>query len=161
MRLLAIDPGPVESAYCVIADDLIPQQFDKVLNVDQIQRLRQFNPFDADRFVIEMIASYGMPVGVEVFETVLWIGRFAEAIYLNSGAEAELIRRKDVALHLCHSARANDANIAQALRDRFAPGQSNNGKGTKAEPGWFHGFKGDHWQAYALAVYAIDMAAVG
>jgi len=40
--------------------------------------------------------------------------------------------------------------------DRFAPGESNHGKGTKAEPGWFYGFAKDVWQATALAVYAAD-----
>ena len=52
--------------------------------------------------------------------------------------------------------RAKDANIRQALVDRFAPGQPNHGKGTKDEPGWFHGFRADVWQAYALAVLVAD-----
>jgi hypothetical protein len=55
--------------------------------------------------------------------------------------EAELVYRRDVKLHHCHSAKAKDANITQALIDRFAPGVPNRGKGTKAEPGWFYGFK--------------------
>ena len=42
------------------------------------------------------------------------------------------------------------------MYDRFAAGQPNRGKGTKANPGWFHGFAGDVWQAYALAVYIAD-----
>ena len=53
-------------------------------------------------------------------------------------------------------AKAKDSNIRQALVDRFAPGQPNYGKGTKAQPGWFYGFNADIWQAYALAVYAAD-----
>ena len=32
-----------------------------------------------DVVVIEKIESYGMAVGAEVFDTVLWAGRFAEA----------------------------------------------------------------------------------
>ena len=56
----------------------------------------------------------------------------------------------------CHGSRAKDTNIRQALVDRFAPGQPNHGKGTKAEPGWFYGFRADVWQAYALAVYVAD-----
>lgn len=33
----------------------------------------------------------------------------------------------------------------------------NHGKGTKANPGWFYGFRADVWQAHALAVYAADL----
>jgi hypothetical protein len=67
------------------------------------------------------------------------------------------VKRLAIKLHHCHDSRAKDSNIAQALVYRFAPGQPNRGKGTKAAPGWFHGFAADIWQAYALAVYAADV----
>jgi hypothetical protein len=85
----------------------------------------------------------------------VWIGRFAE----RSPVTPELVYRRDVKLHHCHSAKAKDANITQALIDRFAPGVPNKGKGTKAEPGWFYGFRADIWQSYALAVYVADTKA--
>lgn len=62
-----------------------------------------------------MIASYGMPVGKEVFETCVWIGKFAEA----SGMKESYIYRKDEKMNICHSMKAKDSNIRQALIDRF------------------------------------------
>ena len=99
-----------------------------------------------------MIASYGMPVGKEVFETCVWIGRFQQAAPIGMRLEY----RKDVKLHHCYSVKATDSNITQALIDRFACGVRNRGKGTKDDPGWFYGFRADIWQAYALAVYDTD-----
>jgi hypothetical protein len=152
--VLAIDPGPVESAYALIdAADRWPREVGKIPNAEVFPWLRDARQ-DGDTVAIEMVASYGMAVGREVFETCVWIGRFLEA----TGGAAELVYRRDVKLHHCHSAKAKDANITQALIDRFASGQPNRGKGTKAEPGWFHGFRADIWQAYALAVYVADTA---
>lgn len=160
-RLLAIDPGPVESAWIVIdATDCEPIAFGKEPNnVVRRHILTAPGEFEfVDHVVIEMVASYGMAVGAEVFGTCVWIGKFCEAVRGNwvPFTEPTLVMRNPVKLHLCHSARANDSNIRQALVDRFAPGEPNHGKGTKAAPGWFHGFHADIWQAYALAVYAAD-----
>lgn len=154
-RTLAIDPGNTESAYVVIEDDTRrPVTFGKIPN-DYLLGKMDMDPnvHFADRVVIEMVASYGMPVGADVFETCVWIGRFVE----RAPVEPVLQVRGPVKLHHCRSSKAKDSNIIQALVDRFAPGQPNRGKGTKAAPGFFYGFRADIWQAYALAVYAADM----
>lgn len=156
--LLAIDPGDTESAWVVIDMDTRrpiahgKQPNDYVLQYCHDHRVQA----TYQHIAIEMIASYGMPVGAEVFDTCVWIGRFTEALTFGGRTEPELVYRRSVKLHLCRSAAAKDSNITQALVDRFARGQSNFGKGTKAEPGWFHGFYKDIWAAYAVAVYAAD-----
>lgn len=159
MRILAIDPGSTESAYAVIDQaDRRPLDFGKIPNEQLLDQLADRDLGErVDHLVIEMIASYGMPVGREVFETCVWIGRFDMAAY---SVRTSLIYRQPVKVHHCHSSKASDANISQALKDRFAYGVPNHGKGTKAQPGWFYGFKADVWQAYALAVYVADITPV-
>jgi hypothetical protein len=157
MNTLAIDPGNTESAYVLIDGVRQPHEFAKLDNDDLLDCLRENITVQVDRAAIEMVASYGMAVGREVFETCVWIGRFAEALRW-AGVEVELVKRQPIKVHHCHSAKAKDSNVRQALVDRFAPGQPNHGKGTKAEPGWFYGFRADVWQAYALAVYVADEA---
>lgn len=74
-----------------------------------------------------MIASYGMAVGKEVFETCVWIGRFIEIARFKN-IEVEYIYRKDEKMNLCNSMKAKDSNIRQALIDRFGE------VGTKKNP---------------------------
>lgn len=160
--ILAIDPGNVESGYVVLREkDLKPLEFGKVKNeklLDDIQ-MDRFERLSVDESInhvaIEMIASYGMPVGVEVFETCVWIGKFMLALE-NQKLEPRFVYRQEEKLNLCKSTKANDATIKQALVDRFATGQKNYGKGTKKEPGFFYGFKADVWQAFAVAVTYYD-----
>lgn len=150
--LLGIDPGDKQSAYALI--NIETCNFLEVGKVDNDAIRWQAKEAHAHLMpvAIEMIASYGMLVGREVFETVLEIGRLVEI----TEGKATLVYRKEVTRHFCHSTRAGDSNIIRALVDIFAPGRPNFGKGTKAEPGWFYGFAGDIWQAYAVAVYAAD-----
>jgi len=150
-RILGIDPGNTESAWCLIdADTREPLDYDKAPNRTTLNTL--IDPAaHADHVAIEMVASYGMAVGKDVFETCVWIGRMAETL-----DPVKLVYRRDIKLHLCNSAKASDANVKQALVDRFASGVRNHGKGTKDAPGFFYGFKADVWQAYALAVYTAD-----
>ena len=88
---------------------------------------------------VEMIASYGMPVGASVFETCVWIGRFVEAW----GGDFQYVTRRAVKLELCNSAKAKDSNVSQALRDRFGWSRSEARK---------LGLKADIWQALGVAV---------
>ncbi len=151
--ILAIDPGTFESAYVFLDKSLKPVDFDKIKN-DTLLKLVQDTGKDYNHLAIEKIASYGMPVGQEVFDTCIWIGRFWE---MARPVTRQFVYRKDVKINLCHSMRANDATIKRALIDRFAYGVSNYGKGKKASPGWFYGFRADVWAAYAVGVTYYDM----
>lgn len=156
--ILAIDPGNEESAYCLIdIKTYKPIEFNKIKNVemfDVIERLiSEYDGYSFNTMVIEMIASYGMPVGKEVFDTCVWIGRFVEAMKMFSKdrfTETKYVYRKDEKMNICGSMKAKDSNIRQALIDRFGV------VGTKKNQGWFYGFKSDIWAAYAVGITYID-----
>jgi len=152
MKIVAIDPGTFESAYAVFEpEERIIAEFGKVTNESLKKDLARIAG-DAEITAIEMVASYGMPVGKTVFETVLFIGRLVERLDMMR-KPYELVYRKDVKMHLCGTTRAKDSNIIQALIDKYAPYAGNHGKGNKANPGFFYGFSKDVWQAFALADY--------
>lgn len=150
--MLAIDPGNKYSAY-VLMDDYHVVECAKVENAEMLRIIRDIKP---KLTVIEMIASYGMAVGKEVFDTCVWIGRFIEA-----AGDTGLVYRKDVKMNLCGSMRAKDANIRRALIDRFATHDFNRGTGTKKNKDWFYGFAGDIWAAYAVGVTYLDLEMEG
>ena len=133
--ILAIDPGNEESAYVLLDPDLRPVEFGKQHNELMyanmcISLIKHLKNDDYDLHIaIEMIASYGMPVGREVFETCVWIGRLVERF---RKFDTSFVYRKDEKMTICQSMRATDATIRQALVDRFAPNTTNFGKGTKA-----------------------------
>lgn len=156
--IVGIDPGNVQSAYCIVREDLKPIWFGKMENelmwVQLVEDLQNLTPCDSVEFAIEMIASYGLSVGKEVFDTCVWIGRLTERLRMYP---VSYVYRKDEKMTICGAMRANDASIRQALVDRFAPGEPNYGKGTKARPGFFYGFRADIWQSFAVAVTHHDM----
>lgn len=154
--ILAIDPGNIESGYVVLNYDLSIRRKGKVLNNEMLNIINAACYYKNVDVAIEMVASYGMAVGATVFDTCVWIGRFTEKAS-QWGVKVTYIYRKDEKMNLCHSMKAKDSNIVQALIDRFAPNTPNKGKGTKKEPGWFYGFKKDIWQAYAVGVTYYDL----
>ena len=150
MKVLAIDPGNRQSAWCMIdGETLKPLSFGKEENqvvLDAVQHLSY------NSIVIERVASYGMAVGRDVFETCEWVGRFTQA----ARVPPDYVYRQEEKLHLCGDSRAKDTNIRRALIDRFAQHDLKNGKGTKKNPDWFYGFSADVWQAYAVAVTYVE-----
>jgi hypothetical protein len=149
MMIFAIDPGNTESGYAIIEmPDFRLAKFGKVANEELLEIIERI-PWAVFDFAIEMVASYGMPVGKDVFETCVWIGRFIQEA---TPAPHHFVYRKDEKLCLCHDSRAKDSNIRQALIDRYAKFDFKSGKGTKKNPDTFYGVSKDVWQAIAVAV---------
>lgn len=148
MNLLAIDPGTTESGVVEFREGKVfnPAKWPNELLLERLVDGDAAN----DRLCIEKIASYGMPVGAEVFETCIWIGEFKRQWKLSTGQDVLFAFRRDIKVHLCGSSKAKDGNIRQALIDRFGS------PGTKKNPGNTYGLAGDMWAAFALAVYISD-----
>ena len=148
--ILAIDPGTTQSAW-LRYDGSRPQGFGITANDVLVRALRSGGLPDV--VVIEKVESYGMAVGAEVFDTVWWAGRFAEAA---SRVPVVMLPRRAVKLALCGDSRAKDANIRQALIDRFGGSAA---VGRKAAPGPLYGITRDVWSALAIAVtYTLQSA---
>ncbi len=96
--------------------------------------------------VVESVECYGMAVGKSVFQTCYTIGRIMQV----AGDRFVRMTHREVKLHLCNSARAKDANIRQALLDRW--GGRSVAVGNKKNPGPLYSVKGHAWSALALAV---------
>lgn len=149
--LLAIDPGPEQSAFVEWHGGALVE-FGKVDNGEMLARCwRPRDPAAEHHLAIEMIASYGMPVGREVFDTCVMIGRYLEAW----GPEHTLVYRREVKLHLCGSAKGKDSNVRQALIDRFGPGRPR-AIGTARARGPLYGVSKDAWAALGVAVTWAD-----
>lgn len=147
--VFAIDPGTTDSAY-VLWDGAKILRAEIIPNTIALTELCR-KAWPGMTLAIEMVASYGMPVGREVFETVLWIGRFVEAWESrNAPFNSKLIYRRDIKHHHCGNMHAKDANVAQALRDKYGE------KGTKANPGVTYQLKSHLWQAFALATFVTE-----
>ena len=147
--IIAVDPGNEQSAYLIWGKNKV-EGMGIVSNYDLKAMLKNANKKEYI-LVIEMIASYGMPVGETIFETCLWIGKFLEMWDREIFSKSKLVYRKDIKLHLCGTARAKDSNIRQALIDKFGGREKAIGK--KANPGILYGIKKDLWQALAVAIF--------
>jgi hypothetical protein len=149
--IVAIDPGSEQSAWLAFSEGR-PRKFAITPNELLLEDLR-IGVVPADVVVIEQIESYGMAVGREIFATVHWAGRFTEAAHPTRVVQ---LPRRAVKLALCGSSRAKDANIRQALLDRFGGSAA---KGTARAPGPLYGISKDVWSALAIAVTYADQEA--
>ena len=149
--LLAIDPGPKESAF-VLFDGKAIRVKGITTNESLLLRCRSLGALARDWMAIEDMQSFGKAVGAAVFTTCRWIGRFEEAF----GSErVHLIKRMEVKMHLCHATvGVNDSVIRQRLIDIY--GGKETAIGLKKTPGPLYGVKSHEWQALALAVVCME-----
>jgi len=157
MITMAIDPGSAQSAYVVwngthiIGSNILP-------NADLLSETipiwfssKAGQPDWPDLLAIEMIASYGMPVGAEVFDTCVMIGRFLQAaLDISPSLQTRLVKRVEIKHFHCGSHKAKDANIRQAIIDRF--GGKDKAIGKKKSPGPLYAIHSHEWAALALAL---------
>jgi hypothetical protein len=142
MRILALDPGTTQTAYVVFDGGICSHGY--LDNPALLEAIKTGALGSYDVLAVEMVASYGMAVGATTFETCVWVGRFIE----RAAAPWRYIYRKDVKMHLCHSMRAKDGNIRQALIDKHGV------QGTKKKPGPLYGITSHTLAALAVADYA-------
>ena len=162
MFVLAIDPGSTESGYALLkidGNDIEVRGRGKVPNAEILRVMRDTDFFVVD-VAIEHVASYGMSVGKEVFDTCVWTGRFIERARRDF-ANCYRIYRMEEKMELCHDSRAKDVNIRRALIDRFAKHDFERGTGTKKKPDVFYGVSGDVWSAIAVGVTFAEFKARG
>jgi len=155
MRILAIDPGNIMSAFVVLETKTFGLEDFGLTENEKLVDLILRGRFDTRHLIVERIKSYGMAMGDSLLDTCIWTGRFMQAY----GAEdTTLVPRKTVVAHICKNATARDKNVRQALID-FYP-QTGGGKnpsiGTAKDPGPLYGVKKDVWAALAVGVWYVD-----
>ena len=148
--IVGIDPGPRESAIVAFDGERVLSAED-VANEEVADVIRRMDDIEIIEDVsIEWIESFGMAVGASVFETVFAIGSITRQTQFY-GFDVRLVPRRDVKINICKSPKAKDANIRQALIDRFGV------VGTKKNPGPLFGISKHRWAALAIAVTAFDL----
>ncbi len=150
MSILAIDPGPQQSAYVEWENNQI-RESGIVSNSELLTHIEGYAEVCSDPvLVIEGMQSYGSIIGKSTIDTLIWVGRFVEAWHQLTTKEPALITRPTIKAHICGNAKANDSNVREALMDRIGP------QGMKRAPGPTYGIKTHLWAALALAIYAHD-----
>lgn len=192
--LLAIDPGNEESAFVILTDDGDPLSYGKVNNEELIEALDGGDVlFDTrgregwqafDCVAIEFPQPRGQLSSRQLFDTIFWIGRFFATLNKRP-LEVYFVDRKDVKMTLCENPRAKDANIRQALIDRYGghdvaiggkkcdrckgKGWSGreraacarcDGSGWEKPPGPLKSMASDMWQALGVGVTHQEMRSI-
>ena len=150
MRIIGIDPGSSESAYCVIDNQKIIVA-EKLPNPEFLRWLRRLGGVDAA--AIEGIQSYGLAVGREVFDTCYIIGRVL-VICASNFLPCHVYNRPEYSRAICGCGKVTDAVVRSALLVRF-------GGDKRGEPLYLLKGSSDKRSAFAVAVYHDDISKFG
>lgn len=150
-RIFAIDPGCIDSGYVIIDENLKVYEKGNMKNSDLLAHIVYTHHTE---LVIEMFASYGMPVGKSSFDTVLFIGSLVDRSYTLKKRKPVLMTRGKIKHYLCGSSRAKDKNVNAAIKDHFAPtgGGADPYKGVKSKKGPLYGFSSHTFAALGVAI---------
>ncbi|MBN93401.1 MAG: hypothetical protein CL928_04915 [Deltaproteobacteria bacterium] len=150
VNVLAIDPGTTQSAWAVVRGGGTVTTFGKEPNETLLEAIRDKGRgwHTVDCLIVEGMTSYGKPVGTEVFETLVWTGRFLEAW---EPGESDRISRRDVKKIVCGTTHSRDSDVRRCIIERYTE-DGMDAIGTKKEPGPLYGVAGDVWSAIAVGL---------
>ena len=170
-RIIGIDAGNNHSALVVYAPQC-PKILDYALesNEDIAMRLKALRNENTGgsgpnrtRLVLEMVKSYGSPLGDSILETVFWIGRFVQIWTDTANMSYDLVPRKTIVNALIGHSQGGDSAVRQSLINYFAnrglygpQGESfeagSDPKSLTRKGGPLYGIKKDLWAALAVCV---------
>ena len=149
--ICAVDPGPEKSGWVWWKNGRVV-----ACGVDNNDLVMRCHIWQASNNVgavlaMEMIANYGATVGRSTFETVLWLGRFAQYWKDHGGGRCIKVYRQEAKRCVCRTHKASDADVRAALITRLGD------VGTAKNKGPLYGVKSHAWAALAVAVTAEAM----
>lgn len=170
--VFAIDPGNMKSAL-VTWDSFRPEAPVAYEHMENVRLLARLKSLDLDVFgsgyemVIEVPVPYMMPLkdslgrrvmasvaGKEVYETIVWTGRFAEAWVCTGGRAPCWVTRPEVLVKLFGRTKGfKDKDVRQACIERYG-GRPKEAIGTQLNPGPLYNVASHGWQALGLALAA-------
>lgn len=151
MIILAIDPGPNDSAF--VRWDTVDEKVlesGHVLNNELLRVLRTLGSTDV--VAIEDPQAQRRPASDDFIKTCKWTGIFQEAAAgrLHDGCGLKLIPYREISAHFCGIVNAKEKFVKEALLKRFGD------PGTKKNPGKLYGITGHKMSALAVAVTYMD-----
>lgn len=153
MKILGVDTGTLETGWAIYDTETHTVPF---MGVDdnEVVLNEVLEQYEYDVASLEMVASYGMPVGATTFETVYWIGRFAERAEAKGKKVVRYYKKTDINPTICFNSKVKDTHIRRAILDFFP--KTGGGKepsiGTKAKKGVLFGIKSHIFPALAVAL---------
>lgn len=140
-KILAIDPGNEFAGVIEVNEDkTIGTIKGKFPNSEVLEIVKNT---DADEIACEFPIPRGMPASLELFLTVVWIGRYQQ-IATQLGIPFHFMDRSQIKLCICGQTRAKDGNVRAALLDIYGE------QGNKKNPGPTYGITKDTWAALAV-----------
>lgn len=155
MRVLSVDAGNIQSAYIIFCTEqkrVVQKGF-----LENEQFIEEILNSSFDEVAIEKIVSLGAVIGSSTLDTAYTNGRIYEAIKTKFGIISNLYSRIDIKMHLCFTTRAKDANVRQALVNKFGDSSTKkNPHNTFNELEDKIYFGGHFWSCLAIACYHIE-----
>jgi Holliday junction resolvasome RuvABC endonuclease subunit len=145
IRVIGVDPGTTKSGVaCYNLQTKSVEWSNGEMPNDQVLLLIRASMTNPEtEIALERIAAiYGGVVGGETIKTIMFCGRVIQCAWPRI---IRCLSPQEIRTAICGTAKAKDAGVTQALKDRIGD------KGTKKNPGPTFGVSSHAWRGLAVA----------